>query len=148
MSKSVMDTKNHGYKVSPSIAILKKERKGARERWPQRRQIFNLQDHSWQPVTIWIRSSFQRDQRSTKLEKEQTRFTWMSRKDYWYYICTEKNIICRKNGWKGTIPDVTRGSGFNNNKDPKKVLNSETQTTNKNGYTDMPDYTDSAQLLM
>ena len=58
--------------------------------------------------------------------------------DYWWlpHICTEKNIACRKNGGECTLPDVTRGSEFNNNRDSKKVLDTEAETTNKKDYTD------------
>ena len=39
-------------------------------------------DDRRQPAMIWNRSSLQRDQRSTKLDAEQTRFIWMSREDH------------------------------------------------------------------
>ena len=54
----------------------------------------------------------------------------MSQKDHWwlFHIHTKKNIVFRKNGWEGTVPDVTQGSEFNNDKDPKKVLDTQAET--------------------
>ena len=76
---------------------------------------------------------------------------WMSREDYWWlsYIRTENNIACWKNGWEGPLPDVTRGSEFNTDKNLKKVLDTETEMTNKKelyGY--VMDGGDSTQLHM
>ena len=63
----------------------------------------------------------------------------MSQKDHWwlFHIRTKKNIVFRKNGWEGTLPYVTQGSEFNNDKDPKKVLDTQAETTHKRDHTDM-----------
>ena len=53
-------------------------------------------------------------------------------------ICVpRKTLLAEKNGWEGTLPDVTRGSEFNNDNDSKKVLDTEAETM---------DARDSAQL--
>ena len=53
------------------------------------------------------------------------------------YICTDKNIPCRKNGCEGTLLDFTRGSELNNDRDSKKVLDTGAETINKKNYTNM-----------
>ena len=60
--------------------------------------------------------------------------------DYWWlsHNLTKKNIACRKNGWEGTLPDVTKGSEFNNNKDLKKALDTEAETNKERDHTYMP----------
>ena len=53
-----------------------------------------------------------------------------------YHIHTEENIACGKNGWEDTLPDITQGSEFNNDKDPKKV-DTKAEATNEKDHTDM-----------
>ena len=97
-----------------------------------------------------IRFSLQRDQRGTKNEEKQTRFIWLFQEDYLWLsnICTEKIIACRKNGWEGTLADVTLVIEFNNDKDSKKVLNNEAEKTNKVLQRHAMDVADSMPLNM
>ena len=72
----------------------------------------------------------------------------MSRKDVgdYFIFVPRKTLLAEKNGWEGKLPDVTRGSELNNDKDSKKVLDTGAVATNLRLCRLAMDSGDSAQL--